>query len=112
MAYPYFNPYSIPQYPPQSGMIWASEQEAQTYPIAPNSAVTLWDRDKRVIYLKQADATGRATMRVLDYTERTASQTEAAPGADTTATKQDAEAILAALKGIEALLKKEADENV
>lgn len=108
MAYPYFNPY-YPQPMPdnlmqmrqqqmmqpmqqpmsqpvqqnpiaQGGVQWVSgEQEARGYLIAPNSAVALWDSTAPTVYLKQADASGKPTLKIYDLvdrseTPRTASQ--------------------------------------
>ena len=56
----------------QSSMIWvSSEQDAFNYLIAPNSAVTLWDSNSPVVYLKQADASGKPSMKIYDLVERT-----------------------------------------
>lgn len=100
MAYPYFNPY-YPQPMPdnlmqmrqmqqpmaqpvqqnpiaQGGVQWVSgEQEARGYLIAPNSAVALWDSTVPTVYLKQADASGKPTLKIYDLVERT----ETAPNA-------------------------------
>ena len=99
MAYPYFNPYypqPIPdnlmqmrqqqmmqpmQHPmsqpvqqnpiAQGGVQWVSgEQEARGYLIAPNSAVALWDSTAPTVYLKQADASGKPTLKIYDLVER------------------------------------------
>lgn len=52
-------------------MIWVSgQQEAMSYLVAPNSAVALWDSNTPVIYLKQADASGKPTMQIFDLVER------------------------------------------
>ena len=40
------------------------------FPCGPNSAVALWQKDGKTIYLKQADATGRPTLTVYDLVER------------------------------------------
>lgn len=99
MAYPYFNPY-YPQPIPdnlmqmrqqqmmqpmqqpmsqpvqqnpiaQGGVQWVSgEQEARGYLIAPNSAVALWDSTAPTVYLKQADASGKPTLKIYDLVER------------------------------------------
>lgn len=54
-----------------TGILWVgSEQEAQNYPVAPNNAVALWDSTTPVIYLKQADASGRPNIKVYDLKER------------------------------------------
>ena len=89
-GYPYYTPYYQTGYQPimpqpaqaqnlsTSGIIWVSgAQEAQFYPVAPNNAVALWENNGKTIYLKQADATGKPSIRVYDLTERT----EVAPAA-------------------------------
>lgn len=53
-------------------MIWVNgEQEAMGYLVAPNSAVALWDSNAPTIYLKQADASGKPSMKTYDLVERT-----------------------------------------
>lgn len=92
-AYPYYNPYSTtvttpfysqqPQTAPitqpqtqtpmntSNSIIWVnSEKEAQMYPVAPNNAVTLWNTSEPVVYLKQADATGKPILKAYDLIER------------------------------------------
>ena len=52
-------------------IVWVqSEMEAASYLVAPNSAVTLWDSNSPVVYLKQADASGKPSMKVYDLVER------------------------------------------
>ena len=41
------------------------------YPVAPNNAVALWEQSGKVVYLKQADATGKPTLTIYDLVERT-----------------------------------------
>lgn len=110
---PYFNPYypqpmqdnlaqlrqqqmqtmppQIPQIPPmqnqvaQGGVQWvAGRPEAENWLIAPNSAIALWDSTAPVVYLKQADASGKPTLKVYDLVERLANAPEAKkdPGAE------------------------------
>lgn len=82
MAYNY-NPYQFnnpayyqPQYyqnqQSDNGLIWIQGglNTAKNYHIAPNTSVPLWDQDEQVIYLKSADASGMATIKILDYTVR------------------------------------------
>lgn len=90
MAFPYYQPYPyypqpVPdqlaqlrqnqfQQPRQEApsIVWVqSEQEALNYLVAPNSAVTLWDSNSPVVYLKQADASGKPSLKVYDLVERT-----------------------------------------
>ena len=63
-------------------IVWVqSEMEAANYLVAPNSAVTLWDSNSPVVYLKQADASGKPSMKIYDLVERTQrpAQTPQAP---------------------------------
>lgn len=66
-------PPPVPQNPVATGGVqWvSSEQEARGYLIAPNSAVALWDSTAPTVYLKQADASGKPTLKVYDLVERT-----------------------------------------
>lgn len=65
-------PQPVPQNPvAQGGVQWVSgEQEARGYLIAPNSAVALWDSTAPTVYLKQADASGKPTLKIYDLVER------------------------------------------
>lgn len=59
---------------PSSDMIWVlNENEATSYPVAPNNTVPLWDKNMRTIYLKSVDANGVPAMRIFDINERTIS---------------------------------------
>lgn len=71
--------------PQNSGIIWVSgKAEADGYLVAPNSAVALWDANNPVIYLRQADSTGKPSTKVYDLVERTDNPTpqQAAPQVD------------------------------
>ena len=76
----------MPQNPlPQSGVQWVSgEQEARSWMVAPNAAVALWESKAPTVYLKQADASGKPTLKVYDLVERLASapDTQQAPTAE------------------------------
>lgn len=70
-------PQQMPQVQPQQAqvsgqsMVWVNgEQEAMGYLVAPNSAVALWDSNAPTIYLKQADASGKPSMKIYDLVER------------------------------------------
>ena len=53
--------------------LWVlNENEATSYPVAPNNTVTLWDKNLPTIYIKSVNAQGVPSMRVLDFVERTA----------------------------------------
>lgn len=54
------------------GINWVgSKLEADNWPIAPGCAVALWDSNNPVIYLRQADSTGKPSTKVYDLVERT-----------------------------------------
>lgn len=75
------NMQQVPQQQSPS-IVWVqNEMEAVNYLVAPNSAVTLWDSNAPVVYLKQADASGKPSMKIYDLVERTQSpaQTPQAP---------------------------------
>lgn len=64
------NMQQVPQQQSPS-IVWVqNEMEAANYLVAPNSAVTLWDSNAPVVYLKQADASGKPSMKVYDLVER------------------------------------------
>lgn len=68
------------QITPTNDMIWVlSEVEAQSYPVAPNNSVILWDKNNDVVYIKSVNMQGVPSMRVLDYVERTADNTARTP---------------------------------
>ena len=60
-----------PAQPTIQSMIWVNGlNDAKNYFIAPNSAVALWDSTSPCIYLKQADASGKPSMKIYDLVER------------------------------------------
>ena len=68
-------PMMVPQPPQnpvaQSGVQWVSgEQEARNWMISPNAAVALWDSTAPTVYLKQADASGKPSLKIYDLVER------------------------------------------
>lgn len=85
MMRPQYQPqmqYPAPQ--PQSGgqsIIWVpNEKAANEFIVAPNNAVTLWDMNAPVVYVKKADASGKPAMTTYDLVERvTAPVSPAAP---------------------------------
>ena len=57
---------------PSNDFLWVlNENEATSYPVAPNNTVTLWDKNLPTIYIKSVNAQGVPSMRILDFTERT-----------------------------------------
>lgn len=100
----------VPQMQPQQAqtggqsMVWVNgEQEAMAYLVAPNSAVALWDSNAPTIYLKQADASGKPSIKVYDLVERTSGGRTApvAQGVEY-ATKEDLEALAARVEALSA----------
>ena len=68
---------------PTNDFLWVlNENEATSYPVAPNNTVTLWDKNLPTIYIKSVNAQGIPSMRILDFTERASS----APKTPSTAT--------------------------
>ena len=93
------NPAPMPMQTQQTNdMIWVlNENEATSYPVAPNNSVVLWDKSNPTIYIKSVNANGMPSMRILDFTERninTSNSQENAPKthectcADKSATKE------------------------
>lgn len=137
MTYPYFpqynyNPYSYqqmaqpvqqpqmmqtPQTPTQptqnmvspASLIWvSSDRDAAMYPTAPNNAVALWNQNEPVVYLKQADASGKPTMKTYDLVERPEQPVDGSKsesGKDTPyAMKEDVAALAGIVKGFDGMI--------
>jgi hypothetical protein len=67
----------LPQIPnqlaPTNDMIFVlNRNEADSFPVAPNNSVVLWDKSNPTIYVKSVSQQGVPSMRVLDFVERTA----------------------------------------
>ena len=94
--------------PQISGIIWVgSDAEADAYPIAPNNAVTLWNRSQPIVYFKQADASGKPSMKIYDLVEHVNKIAES-PQPERFldyATKDDVSALEEAIKSIRNELK-------
>ena len=93
------------QNPSAPSIVWVqSEQEAMNYLVAPNSAVTLWDSNSPVVYLKQADASGKPSMKIYDLVERNSRpvQTPSSPAVEY-APLSRLEALEAKLNALEAV---------
>lgn len=58
-----------------NGMIWVPNfSAANDYLVAANNAVALWDSSGPYVYLKQADSTGKPTIKVYELVERDQNQ--------------------------------------
>ena len=68
---PQFFPNQIPQVNisnQQQPMIWVKDQaQAESYPMAYNATVVLWDQNQDSIYIKSTDVLGKPTIKILDY---------------------------------------------
>ena len=65
---------------PTNDFLWVlNENEATSYPVAPNNTVTLWDKNLPTIYIKSVNAQGVPSMRILDFTERAATASKMPP---------------------------------
>lgn len=89
-----------------SGIIWVDdEREAAMYPIAPNTAVALWDKSGKRAYMKKSDATGKPNMTVYDLVERPESiPAESASVSEEYVKKSDLVSVVEAVKGIDSLI--------
>ena len=66
-------------------MIWVlNENEATSYPVAPNNSVVLWDKNEPIIYVKSVNNQGMPSMRVLYFEERSATPSNSHENAPTT----------------------------
>lgn len=93
------------QNPPAPSIVWVqSEQEALNFLVTPNSAVTLWDSNFPVVYLKQADASGKPSMKIYDLVERNSrpAQAPVTPPVEY-ATKDELAALAARLDALTAI---------
>lgn len=92
---------NVAQNQQSDGMIWVlGKNEAESYPVAPNCQVILWDKNAPTIYVKSMSANNVPNLRVLDFTERTETAQNATKNdfnvdVDKLATKDD----ITALKG-------------
>lgn len=98
-----------PQMASPSSIIWVkNQQEAAMFPVSPNNAVALWDQNAPAVYLKQADASGKPSMKIYDLVERTETPAEAANEKDAKvpayATKEELGAVVGAIKGIDGII--------
>lgn len=109
------------QMPPQNpiaqgGVQWVSgEQEARNWMIAPNAAVALWDSTAPTVYLKQADASGKPSLKIYDLVERaeTAPEAPQKPGVEFVTRKEfdDLAALVSEMKGKKKRRVEEDDED-
>ena len=101
---------SYPQPQQNQSIIWIpNEKAASDFIVAPNNAVTLWDMNAPVVYVKKADASGKPDMKTYDLVERVA--TPAVPQNDVPAgyvSRKDFDDLIVRV----AALEKQGKENV
>ena len=97
----------------QGGVQWVSgEQEARSWMIAPNAAVALWDSTAPTVYLKQADASGKPTLKIYDLVERTESAPDRANAKPVEfVTRKEFDALAAIVGEIKAKKKRRVEED-
>lgn len=107
-------PPPVPQNPVATGGVqWVSgEQEARGYLIAPNSAVALWDSSAPTVYLKQADASGKPTLKIYDLVERKETASTASQGkAPDYVTREEFDRLAALVGEIKGKKKRKVEED-
>jgi hypothetical protein len=64
-------PLNQPTQTPTNDMIFVlNENEASSFPVAPNNRVVLWDKNQTTFYVKSANAQGIPSMQIFDFSER------------------------------------------
>ena len=102
-------------------MIWVlNENEATSYPVAPNNSVVLWDKNEPIIYVKSVNNQGMPSMRVLYFEERNATPSNSPKNAPKThectcgskyATKEQLNAVEGKIKDILAMYEELKDKQ-
>jgi hypothetical protein len=64
------NPVTMPQTPTNDMIFVLNENEASSFPVAPNNRVVLWDKNQTTFYVKSANAQGIPSMQIFDFSER------------------------------------------
>ena len=97
----------------QGGVQWVSgEQEARSWMIAPNAAVALWDSTAPTVYLKQADASGKPTLKIYDLVERAENAPDRAKAKPVEfVTRKEFDALAAIVGEIKAKKKRRVEED-
>ena len=107
---PYQTPMQAQQMPAptfNNDMIFVlGQNEAESYPVAPNATVTMWDKNQKTFYIKTANAQGIPSMQIYDFVERVA-DAQKSPAehtckcGDKYVPKEDFNALQAKFEGIE-----------
>ena len=101
---PMSQPMQQPAPQPNNSMIWVQgEAGAKSFLVGNGNTVPLWDSENQTVYIKTVDASGMPSMRVLDYTERTAAQrTPAAAPMPDYVTRAEFQAVVDELEALKA----------
>ncbi len=80
----YRQPYQQNQPQQQSAMVWVrNRNEAENYPVAPNTAIALWDMSGPYVHRKETDVSGRPVIKTFKLVEATEAPQQAnIPGAE------------------------------
>lgn len=109
-AQPYQMPMQTQQMPTltqSNDMIFVlGQNEAESYPVAPNATVTMWDKNQKTFYIKTANAQGIPSMQIYDFVERAAdtqksTEEHTCKCGDKFVPKEDFNALQAKFEGIE-----------
>ena len=93
---------------PKGGMLvsWVkSEKDVDNDYVGPNSAAAYWNENEPVLYLKQADATGKTSLTIYDLVERKVEEKEEIK--QEYATSSDFNSLVGAVNNINESLNKE-----
>ena len=85
----------------QSGNIWVNGfEEVNAFPVAPNTSVRLWHKNKPILYIKTADASGRPTIEAYDLHRQTELDDSESEKQTEYALKSDLASFASAVSGI------------
>lgn len=114
----YRQPYQMQNQPvqqpqQQSAMVWVrNRMEADAYPVAPNTAIALWDMNAPVVYKKETDVSGRPIIKAFQLVEVTDTpQAANAPAVDYVTRKEFQEFVASLTAQPGKFAKKEETEN-
>ena len=103
-------PMAKPVDQPRNGMIvnWVkSDKDVEDEYVAPNCAAAFWNENAPVLYLKQADATGKTTTTIYDMIERKAPEEVKEEAKMDYATSADFASLAGAVNNINDIFNKE-----
>lgn len=108
---------NVTQNQQSDGMIWVlGKNEAESYPVAPNCQVVLWDKNTPTLYVKSMSASNVPSLRILDFVERTETSQNAPKNdfnveVDKFATKDEITALRGEFDDLRALYNRLSEQN-